>query len=401
MKVLMHKNKNKGKDKDKSKANASSSTQPRVSPVPSVSPVSPISPVILKPPEPPTHQLPVEILQVIFLLVMNDVPDCPNIFSFGKNVMRANFSSPPLLFTRVCRLWRDAAHLTPGIWSRIYVGLPGLPAGPFNSLFTSLLQSWLVHSGSQLLTLRMHRTASDNENDPAYVRSSIANSRMLEILFAEAERWETVFGASDIFEESDSFNTPHLKTLECYSSDITKFDAPNLYRLRVIDQLMYPLEFATNPTSTNLRHLYLQNAAAGAIRSFAAMFPRLETLEVDELAPHFGPGSHSDIFPCLELISLPYYHSYHAGAYIDVFRGLQVPKLQKLTVVGEPSTSEVEGVLVGLASAATRNIPTVDFQSSARPDTVEVQTVEALLMVALVVTVRGEVVARREVAKFA
>lgn len=101
------------------------------------------------------HQLPVELLQAIFLLVINDGPDCPSIFSVGTTTMSANFSDPPLLFTRVCCYWRDVAHSTPEIWSCIKVMLPGRLAKPLESFFSSLLQSWLAWSGNLPLTIRI------------------------------------------------------------------------------------------------------------------------------------------------------------------------------------------------------------------------------------------------------
>ncbi|KAG0703584.1 hypothetical protein DFH29DRAFT_786983, partial [Suillus ampliporus] len=67
------------------------------------------------------HRLPVELLQQIFLLVVNDVSDCPSIFALGPTTISVNFASVPLVFTRVCRNWRVVARSTTGLWSRIRV----------------------------------------------------------------------------------------------------------------------------------------------------------------------------------------------------------------------------------------------------------------------------------------
>ncbi|KAG2109020.1 uncharacterized protein F5147DRAFT_576219, partial [Suillus discolor] len=101
------------------------------------------------------HQLLVEVLQVVFLLAVNDEPDCPSIFSYDSKTiaMSANFASPPLLFTRVCRHWRDVAYSTPEIWSRIKVVLPGILLKPLTLFFPSLLQFWLAQSGNLPLTI--------------------------------------------------------------------------------------------------------------------------------------------------------------------------------------------------------------------------------------------------------
>ncbi|KAG1851003.1 hypothetical protein C8R48DRAFT_612999 [Suillus tomentosus] len=78
--------------------------------------------------------------------------DCPSIFSYDSKTtaMSANFGSPSLLFTRVCCHWRDVAHSTPEIWSRIKVMLPGRliePLTPFSTpgLARSVWQSTSHH----------------------------------------------------------------------------------------------------------------------------------------------------------------------------------------------------------------------------------------------------------------
>ncbi|KAG1806135.1 uncharacterized protein BJ212DRAFT_1590635 [Suillus subaureus] len=47
--------------------------------------------------EHPIHRLPVELLQQVFLLVINDMLDCPSIFSFGDAIisLNINVASPP------------------------------------------------------------------------------------------------------------------------------------------------------------------------------------------------------------------------------------------------------------------------------------------------------------------
>jgi hypothetical protein len=53
-------------------------------------------------------------------------PDCPRIFSLSTyHTISLNVANCPLVFTRVCRLWRVVAHSTPEVWSRIQVAPPG------------------------------------------------------------------------------------------------------------------------------------------------------------------------------------------------------------------------------------------------------------------------------------
>ncbi|KAG2114241.1 uncharacterized protein F5147DRAFT_570489, partial [Suillus discolor] len=148
------------------------------------------------------HQLPVELLQHIFSLIVNDISDCPSIFKLSNRRISGNFSSPPLVFTRVCRLWRVTAHSTPDLWSRIQVTLPGGDES-LEPFLPCLLQYWLACSGGQPLTLRINRVTlvwdffifnASCGSVQSYRSLSHADHRLLEILQAESRRWETVVG---------------------------------------------------------------------------------------------------------------------------------------------------------------------------------------------------------------
>ncbi|KAG2366234.1 hypothetical protein BDR07DRAFT_510444 [Suillus spraguei] len=65
--------------------------------------------------EPHIHQLPVELLRQIFLLIVDDLSDYPSIFKLINVCVSGNFFTPPLVFTRVCHIWRDVAHSTTGL----------------------------------------------------------------------------------------------------------------------------------------------------------------------------------------------------------------------------------------------------------------------------------------------
>ncbi|KAG2103472.1 uncharacterized protein F5147DRAFT_706206 [Suillus discolor] len=344
--------------------------------------------------ESPIHRLPVELLQHVFLLIIKDVPDYPSIFSFGGTTISGNFARPPLLFTRVCRLWRAVAHSTTGIWSHIKVGLPteSFPLKPF---LPSLLRSWLAWSGSQPLTIRME-----------YISPSVhghfcpSNTQLLEILFAETTRWETVFCMFDVFERSENFNAPQLRTLQCnWPSDVTRFNAPNLRRIR-FGPLSAVIRSRPTATCKNIRHLRIQSAPVAVIHSSLSFFPHVETLVIDYyIAPNSDSGSHTTTYSCLESMTIPLFHyHYHRDPFIELFRGLRLPMLQKLNVVGNPDTPEVEGIITALAVAESCNIQVVDFQprfwTNARRNNVYIR-VEPLLSVAREVAICGEVVARR------
>ncbi|KAG1737773.1 hypothetical protein EDB19DRAFT_1909546 [Suillus lakei] len=348
------------------------------------------SQVSLNYPEPSIHRLPVELLQDVFLLIINDIPDYSSIISFGETTIWGNFASPPLLFTRVCRLWRAVAHSMTWIWSNIKVALPRqFPLKPF---LPSLLQSWLAWSGSRSLTIHMeHISPTDN----CYLRSSNAQ------LIAEIRRWETVFGVLDVLEQSGNFSAPQLRTLECsWPSDVTRFNAPKLCCIRFVSPLSAVIRSRPTATCKQIRHLYLQNASAAVIHSSSVFFPHLETLVVDYIAPDLGPTSHPATYSRLVSMTLPLLnHRHHRDPFIELFRELRLPTLQKLTVVGNPDAIEVESIIAALAVARYCNIRVVDFRPclwpSVRRNNVYVHDVEPLLSVVREVAVRGEVVACR------
>ena len=84
-------------------------------------------------PESHINHLPVELLQQIFLLFVHDLnpPDYhPSIFSLEYNAacaISAIFTAPPLLFTRVCRLWPMASRCM--FDHKVMVAHPGYASG--------------------------------------------------------------------------------------------------------------------------------------------------------------------------------------------------------------------------------------------------------------------------------
>ncbi|KAG0703164.1 hypothetical protein DFH29DRAFT_1043737 [Suillus ampliporus] len=355
-------------------------------------------PVSLNHLEPPIFRLPAELLQEIFLLIVNAMPDCPSIFSFGNKTMSANFSSPPLLFTRVCRLWRVVAHSTTGIWSCINVELPGYAIKLLEPFLPSLLQFWLALSGSRPLTLRIQHhffPAIICKCSRGRVRSfPQADRQLLEILFAEKGRWETVVGASRICADEDifvthQFITPQLRTLECLWSDVGRFHAPDLCRLLIINSWLDQIHFIPAITCRNIRHLHLLSASANVIHCTSAIFPHLKTIAVNSILTldvvaqnTSSPTTHS----CLESMTLPIH-----GDLIDVFRGSHFPVLQKLTFIMGEQEQDINIVMAALAATASCNVKVIDLQMVDEVD-VDVDIIKPLFSVVAEVTVRGQVI---------
>ncbi|KAK7043194.1 hypothetical protein VNI00_008548 [Paramarasmius palmivorus] len=82
---------------------------------------------------PPIRQVPIDILRGIFLQCMPET---------GFPACRA--LEAPLVFTGVCRLWREVAISTPTLWNRMYIHLPApTPDGqPITERFLAYLHLW-------------------------------------------------------------------------------------------------------------------------------------------------------------------------------------------------------------------------------------------------------------------
>ncbi|KAG1729794.1 hypothetical protein EDB19DRAFT_106070 [Suillus lakei] len=360
-----------------------------------------ISPVNVTPTEPYIHRLPVELLEQIFLLVINDTPDYPSIFSCGRDTISVNVASPPLVLTRVCRLWRVVAHSTAALWSRVQVALPGRIL-PLNSFLPNLLKCWLARSGNLPLTLRIVAVGTGigkpqschHLTCPDYCPwiSSGANFRLLDILFDERKRWETLVMPARMYDWRFCFGTPQLRTLECHLSNLNAFNTPNLSRLYInshchwISQMKLSISF-----SKDLRHLRLLAASAYAICTAIAIYPHLEAIVVDDIVSHDDLGAEIDS-ATLKSVTLPLPSSlsgHFRQEFIEVFSQLHLPMLRKLTLVGTPKKQQVNCLLVALAVASFQ-VPVVDFQMDTPLRKAHMNNIEPLLSVVGEVTFCGK-----------
>ncbi|KAG2346442.1 hypothetical protein BDR05DRAFT_988114 [Suillus weaverae] len=343
------------------------------------------------------HMLPVELLQHVFLLIVNDVSDCPCVFSYGDTTISANVGSPPLVFTRVCRFWRVVAHSTTAVWSRLQVSLPGR-VEPLKPFLPSFLQSWLARSGNQPLTLRIvsgelpvhttRRCTRQSCHEP-----SRADSQLLEILLSESKRWGTVALVSADSWNRD-FNTPQLRSLQCCWSELSSFNAPNLTYLHITYRWSLTMRFRHIPTCDNVRHLWIQNASARIIRSTFLMFPRMESIRVDLILSDIGHPHNSTTHSCLESITFPIPSDpFQQREVLKIFGDLRLPMLRKMTFVADPEESEVFCIVAALEIASC-NVQVVDFQTTMPLSEVDVDVIEPLFSVAREVTVHGEVLRR-------
>ncbi|KAG1824852.1 uncharacterized protein BJ212DRAFT_1476141 [Suillus subaureus] len=335
------------------------------------------------------HRLPAELLQQVFLLIVNDIPGCPSIFSLEYNTISLNVSNPPLVFTRVCRLWRAVAYSTPEVWSRILVALPG-KVKPWKPFLPYFLQCWLARSVRLPLTLWI---VDDFQNRKCNWIEPVADSRLLDILLSESQRWETV-SMSPVQGWNPDFNTPQLKALECNESNLRNIDAPKLSYLRVDGYFCLTVPNGQSTlTCRDLCHIRLRAASAPAICSTIASFAHLETIVVDKIIPfHFGdvPAPISNLV--LESMTLPlpfYFLEDTRQEFIKIFTRLHLPMLRKLTLVGAPEKLQVDCLLAMLAVASFQ-VPVVEFRTGTAPlSTVHKNNITSLLSVVREVTYYG------------
>ncbi|KAG2082367.1 hypothetical protein BD769DRAFT_670286 [Suillus cothurnatus] len=343
------------------------------------------------------HMLPVELLQQIFLLVVNDVPDCPSVFSYGDTTISINISSPPLVFTRVCRFWRVVAYSTTAVWSRMQISLPGR-AEPLTPFLPSFLQSWLARSGDQPLTLRILSGELPVGNTRRCMRQSChepsqADSQLLGILLSESKRWGTVALVSSD-EWNCNFDTPQLRSLQCCWPELSSFNAPNLTHLHITYRWSLTMRFRHIPTCDNVRHLWVQSASARVIRSAFLMFPRMESIKVDSIISDIGHPHNSTTHSCLESITFPIpADPFQQREVLKIFSELSLPVLRKLTFVADPEESEVICIVAALEIASC-NVQVVDFQTTIPFNEVDVDVVEPLFSVVKEVTIHGQMLRR-------
>lgn len=298
------------------------------------------------------------------------------------------YSSP------VCRLWRDIAHSTTAIWSRIHVALPGRIKS-LNPFLPSLLEVWLARSGPRPLSLSIvsEQLCYSRDTEIRYFPwlrpyKSGSDYQLLEILLSARGRWETVAIMSpDICDWSDNIDTPRLRTLKCFRREFRRFNAPNLHRLHVFNRSDFPARPA--PTCKDICHLRLQHTSVNAIRCTSVIFPHLETMVVDDYS--VGSGDRIDTVTQSRLESMTLPITSDRQEFIDIFNGFHLPMLQKLTVVVEElKPLEIDCIMMALA-VTTCQKPTVDLQMATPPSEVDIDIVEPLLSVAKEVTVCGKV----------
>ncbi|KAG1888178.1 hypothetical protein F4604DRAFT_1715899 [Suillus subluteus] len=288
------------------------------------------------------HRLPVELLQTSLLAHC-----CPTSISL-------NVANPPLVFTRVCRFWRTIAHSTPEVWSRILVTLPG-KTKPWKPFLPYFLQCWLARSGRLPLTICI---VDDSHTRRRSWVKEVANSRLLDILLSESQRWETVF-MSPAQGWNPDFNTPRLRTLSCNESNLRRINAPRLSYLHIDGSFRWTVpDRQPALTCKYLRHIHLEAASATAMCSTIASFPHLETI-VDTWRE-----------------------------FMKIFTRPHLPMFQKLTLVGAPAKPRVDYLLAILAIASFQ-VPVVDFQTGTPLSTVHMNNIASLLSVVREVTYYG------------
>lgn len=66
---------------------------------------------------------------------------------------------PPIVFTQVCRWWRDPAHPTPALWCKISIQIPLLVVPPTGTA-RNVTQSKIASRQATLIALQAHKMLS-------------------------------------------------------------------------------------------------------------------------------------------------------------------------------------------------------------------------------------------------
>jgi hypothetical protein len=233
-----------------------------------------------------------------------------------------------------------------------------------------LLQAWLARSGRLPLALRIVSSPylQDNQLGPLYqilTYSSNADFQLLKIFLSESWRWETVAVIGHMYDWkvwNHNFDKPQLRIIECTIHNLSRFSAPNPCLLRT--RLLVYIEFKLSPLTCPVPNFKIY-----------AIFTSLPPITYviffgDVLSPESYGGRQNRTHSPHESIPIknssiePVTFTAHPDCWngvLRVFDGLDLPKLRKLTLVGNIGQATVYGFMAALEDVF-RNIHAADPQ---------------------------------------
>lgn len=196
---------------------------------------------------------------------------------------RPSAKEAPLLFTHVCRHWRNRAFDNSRLWARLHLEFPEQLCKDIPRMEGQLhaLQFWLFHSGSIPISVRLRIgwiTEGTDKNDYDLSLSRIPSesktilTRMAESLFEHKYRWENIeirvleFGLTPFY--GGGGQLPHLVSLkletrcppiEIIGNKLILFAAPNLRELALPGWGYTRDSFAPDSLPSNLQSLELSH----------------------------------------------------------------------------------------------------------------------------------------------
>ena len=231
------------------------------------------------------RRIPDDVLQEIFYQTL---PTDRNAF-LDKN-------AAPLIFTRICRQWRQVAFATPRLWSTIHIHVevkpeledpwndsgPGVdvlsnkpPRHNQDELRATAALEWLKRSGD--LPLRVSFVANEglNINAPAV-------DPYLDLLVPFSSRWKSLVfeGDSPSFSRIFTFEAASLRSLESLILDFTRMGPDG--NLEAGPQLLSSLSNCGLLTTPSLRKLSIRGVVMGhtTVTSFNVDWTQLTHLEL-------------------------------------------------------------------------------------------------------------------------
>ncbi|KAK7043200.1 hypothetical protein VNI00_008554 [Paramarasmius palmivorus] len=161
----------------------------------------------------PIRQVPADVLREIFHCC---IP--------GHELPTPSALDAPLLFTAVCRLWRQVAVATPRLWNRVHIALPS-PTNRYSFItpkFRSFMhfwgegvQTWLQRSGSMPLLLSISSRDPDHLDIEGCTELDTLHGNVAQQLLPFASRWKSLsLDVSDGVREILTMTTVELSSLE-------------------------------------------------------------------------------------------------------------------------------------------------------------------------------------------
>ncbi|TDL17962.1 hypothetical protein BD410DRAFT_901162 [Rickenella mellea] len=283
------------------------------------------------------QRAPVEILELIFLASLPESM-AKTFESHGVVFPPPSTRDGPMLYSQICRSWRDVALSTPRLWACVSI--------PAERNYFAWIEEWLKRSKSVPLHFQWSRDCT-NRNSHSHILD-----KKIKFLVAESTRWhEVIIGDKrEVVQQLLAplkCRVPMLEAQKVYETgyygvyDVDITAAPNLRYLHVSTecQLTYNFDnksirqFIVKETPRSLSSWSSSLMTPNGILQLFSVWPRLESVDIDVVGMTIEPDFHQLTMPSLQKLSLG--HGSNATP-IDIGRllldKLNLPALKSLSI---------------------------------------------------------------------